>query len=369
MPSVSTSLCRAAAVAACAIVLAASNARAESCANPNALGTSRTLVVDPAEHRLIGSMQYPETLPLRDHEVVLTFDDGPLPKHTKPILATLAAECVKATFFIVGQMATAYPETLREVYAAGHTIGTHTQHHPLGMNKMPLDKAEAEIADGITSTAAALGNPAEVAPFVRIPGLRRSPAIEGYLASKGLMAWSADFPADDWHHISSAKVVQTALTRLEAKGRGVLLLHDIQQRTQDALPVILRELKARGYRIVHVVPATAKRPKTPTQPWQWHISPSDPSLISAAPEAMRFVFTPPKAHPSAVAKVNAVSAVSSSARRGKTHARSDMIWLARTGAARPDAAARLLSPVPVAFQLSGQQRRTHTASGDTLSRR
>ena len=298
-------------------------------------------------------MQYPETLPLNDHEVVLTFDDGPLPKHTKAILATLAAECVKATFFIVGRMATAYPETLREVQAAGHTIGTHTQNHPVGMNKMPADKAEAEIAQGIASTVAALGNPAEVAPFVRIPGLRRSPVIESYLASKGLMGWSADFPADDWHHISSAKVVQTALSRLEAKGRGILLLHDIQQRTQDALPVILRELRARGYRIVHVVPASAKRPKTPTKPWQWHIRPSDPALLAATPEAMRFVFTPESIiHPSAIAKANAMSALSSAARHGKTRARHDMIWLTQTGAPRLDAAARLLSPEPVAFEFS-----------------
>ena len=351
MPT-SKSLCRTAALAACAVLLAVGGARAQTCANPNALGTSRTLVVDPTEHRLIGSMQYPETLPLNDHEVVLTFDDGPLPKHTKPILATLAEQCVKATFFIVGRMATAYPETLREVYAAGHTIGTHTQNHPLGMNKMPAEKAEAEIEQGIASTAATLGNPADVAPFVRIPGLRRSPVIEAYLASKGLMAWSADFPADDWHHISSAKVVQTALSRLEAKGRGILLLHDIQQRTQDALPVILRELKARGYRVVHVVPATAKRPKTLTQPWQWHIRPSDPALMAATPEAMRFVFTPAKAHPSTVAKVNAVSALSSAARHSKTRARGDLIWLTQTGAPRLDAAARLLSPVPVAFEFS-----------------
>ena len=338
-----------AAFAACAI-LAATPARAETCANPNALGTARTLVVDPAAHRLVGSMQYPETLPLNDHEVVLTFDDGPLPKHTRPILETLAAECVKATFFIVGRMATAYPEALREVYAAGHTIGTHTQNHPLGMNKMPTEKAEAEIAQGIASTSAALGNPDAVAPFVRIPGLRRSPVIESYLASKDLMAWSADFPADDWHHISSAKVVQTALSRLEAKGRGILLLHDIQQRTQDALPVILRELKARGYRIVHVVPSTPNRPVTPTKPWQWHIHPSDPALLAETPEAMRFVFTPVKEHPSSLAKANAVSALSAAARHGKARARHDMIWLTQTGAPRSDAASRLLSPVPVAFE-------------------
>src|ERR1700722_17246540 len=62
--------------------------------HPDALGTSRTLVVDPREHPRIGTMQYPETLPLADHEVVLTFDDGPLPRNSNKVLEILAAECV-----------------------------------------------------------------------------------------------------------------------------------------------------------------------------------------------------------------------------------------------------------------------------------
>ena len=83
--------------------------RAECPGNPDALGTSRTIVVDPVEHPRLGSMQYRESLPLEDHEVVLTFDDGPLPPRTNHILDILAHECVKATFFLVGQMATTYP--------------------------------------------------------------------------------------------------------------------------------------------------------------------------------------------------------------------------------------------------------------------
>ena len=71
--------------------------------NPDALGTSRTIVVDPREHIRIGTMGYAETLPLADHEVVLTFDDGPIPPYTDKILDILAAECVKATYFIVGE--------------------------------------------------------------------------------------------------------------------------------------------------------------------------------------------------------------------------------------------------------------------------
>ena len=90
------------------VLLGASSqsAVAGDCAgHPDALGTSRTLVVDAREHPRIGSMQYAETLPLDDHEVVLTFDDGPLPKYSNQILDILAANCAKATFFLVGRQA------------------------------------------------------------------------------------------------------------------------------------------------------------------------------------------------------------------------------------------------------------------------
>src|ERR1022692_882269 len=110
--------------------------------HPDALGTSRTLVVDPREHPRIGTMQYPETLPLQDHEVVLTFDDGPLPHNSNQILEILASQCVKATFFTVGRMAQGYPEGVRKLVAAGHSVGTHSQNHPLTMNKMPVERAK-----------------------------------------------------------------------------------------------------------------------------------------------------------------------------------------------------------------------------------
>ncbi len=253
-----------------AAALGASAARAAECpGNPDALGTSRTIVVDPKEHPRIGTMQYGETLPLEDHEVVLTFDDGPLPAHTNAVLDILAAQCVKATFFMVGRMAKEFPQDVRRVHDAGHTIGTHSENHPTFFGKLPPERMASEIDDGITHVGTALGDASQLAPFFRIPGLRRGDLLEAELGKRGLMTWSADFPADDWRHISSAQVVHFALSRLEAKGKGVLLLHDIQARTQAALPVILRELKAPGYRIVHVVPATPERLKTPTDPAQW----------------------------------------------------------------------------------------------------
>ena len=259
--------------------------------HPDALGTSRTLVVDPREHPRIGAMQYGETLPLADHEVVLTFDDGPLPAHSNRILEILAAQCIKATFFTIGRMASAYPEGVRKLRDAGHTVGTHTQSHPIYMKKMPIERARPEIDDGIASVTAALGDSAP-APFFRIPGLSRAEDVEDYVASKGIQTWSADFLADDWRHVSSARVFELAIKRLEARGRGILLLHDIQARTVAALPRILREMKSRGYRIVHVVPATPDLPATPTEPRQWQLHPGSETVASSHwPTVPNFLFT------------------------------------------------------------------------------
>lgn len=280
--------------------MAAQTASAADCpGHPDALGTSRTLVVDPKEHPRIGTMQYGETLPLEDHEVVLTFDDGPLPRNSNQILEILAAQCVKATFFEVGRMARAYPEGVRKLRDAGHTIGTHTETHPLAMNRMPIERAQKEVDDGIASVKAALGDDASaLAPFLRIPGLARADAVEQYLASKDIQVWSADFPADDWRHVSPARVYDLAINRLEAKGKGILLLHDIQARTVTALPKILREIKARGYRIVHVVPATPELPATPTEPQQWQLHPpSENVAISHWPKIPNFVFADARSLP------------------------------------------------------------------------
>lgn len=261
--------------------------------HPDALGTSRTLVVDPREHPRLGTMQYPETLPLADHEVVLTFDDGPLPRNSNQVLEILASQCVKATFFTIGRMAQASPEGVRKLRDAGHTIGTHTQDHPLSMNHMSIERAKQEIDDGIASVKAALGDGADasLAPFLRIPGLLRADNVENYLAAQGIQIWSADFPADDWRHISSSRVYDLAMSRLEAKGKGILLLHDIQARTVSALPRILHELKVRGYHIVHVVPATPERLATSTEPEQWRLHPSSENVtIAHWPKIPNFVF-------------------------------------------------------------------------------
>jgi peptidoglycan/xylan/chitin deacetylase (PgdA/CDA1 family) len=254
--------------------------------NANALGTSRTLVVDPHEHNRIGTMSYAETLPLADHEVVLTFDDGPIPPYTNRILSILASECVLANYFIVGEMAKAYPDAVRRVYDAGHTIGTHSWSHPIHFRSQTFERAKAQIDGGIDATAAALGDPGKVAPFFRFPGFGFTIPAEEYAASRGLMVWGADVPADDWTNIGPKEVAARAIRRLEAKGRGILLLHDIHERTVEALPIILRELKARGFRVVHVVPSSADRPATVTAAAEWRLKgdskPEVPVILMAS---------------------------------------------------------------------------------------
>ncbi len=246
---------------------------------PGALGTSRTIVVDPSEHARLGAFQYAESLPLRDREIVLTFDDGPLPPYTNRILDQLASECVKATFFMVGRMVRAYPSVVHRIYNEGHTIANHSQSHPFTFHRMTVDQASHEIEGGFESLRSVLGNPKAVAPFFRIPGLLRQNSVEQYLAAHNYMTWSVDFAADDWTRISGPEVAKRAISRMEARGRGILLLHDIQPATALAFPEILRELKARGFKIVHVVPATADRPKTVTEPEQWAVRRSNEPKI------------------------------------------------------------------------------------------
>jgi peptidoglycan/xylan/chitin deacetylase (PgdA/CDA1 family) len=254
------------------------------------MGTSRTIVLDPVEHPLLGTLQYNQSLPLNDHEVVLTFDDGPLPPYTTRVLDTLASECIKATFFLVGRMALGYPRLVQREYNEGHTIAGHSQNHPFTFAKMSVDAAAKEIEDGFDSLKSVLGDPRAVAPFFRIPGLLRQEPVEEYLASRHYATFSLDFLADDWTHISAKEITKRALQRIEARKRGILLLHDIQPATALALPTILSELKARGYKIVQVVPSTPDRPATvalsedwvqrhPTRPsWPRVLSPVEPAF-------------------------------------------------------------------------------------------
>ena len=234
-----------------------------------ALGTSRTIVVDPAQHNLLGGFQYRELLPLNDKEVVITFDDGPLPPYSTRILDILAHECVKATFFMVGRMARAFPKIVRRTHDEGHTLANHSQNHPFNFHTMSVADAAREI-DGAFEFDRDRGRRSReggaVLPVSRpaSPGRRRalSRVEAGHELERGLHGRRLDA-----HQFARDR--RRALTRLEAKGKGILLLHDIQPATALGLPELLAELKARGYRVVHVVPSSAGLSATITTADQW----------------------------------------------------------------------------------------------------
>jgi peptidoglycan/xylan/chitin deacetylase (PgdA/CDA1 family) len=236
-----------------ALALMSSAASAQDCpGNPQAIGTGRVIAVDPAILPRVGTIQYPQSLPLRDHEVVLTFDDGPAPPSTNEVLDALAAQCVQANFFIVGERAKAAPELVRRAYQEGHTIGTHSQTHP-NLAELPLADAEKEIQDGFDATNAALGRQKNAAPFFRAPYLATTPALEQYLSEHDVMLWSIDVDPEDWQPLSPDEVVERILSQLEKKHSGIVLMHDVQPHTAAAVPKLLSQLKSRGYSIAHVV--------------------------------------------------------------------------------------------------------------------
>jgi peptidoglycan-N-acetylglucosamine deacetylase len=224
--------------------------------NPQALGTERVIEIDAKSTPRVGRKQFPSTLPLGAKELVLTFDDGPWPGTTSKVLDALKNECVRATFFLLGRNATAHPQLARRVLSEGHTIGHHSYSHPL-LSQMSVAKAEAEIDRGIAANEFALygkrrTNP--TTPFFRFPGFAANGPLLARMSERGLVVFGADVWAGDWVPMRPEQELRLILSRLEQVGRGIVLFHDTKSQTAQMLPAFLRELKKRGYRIVHVVP-------------------------------------------------------------------------------------------------------------------
>ncbi|QPF85013.1 polysaccharide deacetylase family protein [Bradyrhizobium genosp. L] len=231
-------------------------AAAPKCANPDALGISRTVVVDTTGGPGFGFLQYKQFDFLTDHEIVLTFDDGPWPT-TPAVLKALADECTKAVFFPIGLHTTYHPDILRQVMAAGHTIGAHTWSHAhLGGKKMTEQMAKDEIEKGFSAVKVALG--ADPAPFFRFPALVHTPATTAYLGSRNIAMFSVDVDSNDFKSKSSDEVIKNVMTGLDKAQdhKGIILMHDLQKHTAQALPTLLRLLKAGGYKVVWMKPKT-----------------------------------------------------------------------------------------------------------------
>jgi peptidoglycan/xylan/chitin deacetylase (PgdA/CDA1 family) len=239
---------------------------AADCPRPGTLGTSRVLAVDAATTPRVGLKSFPETLPLGDHEVVLTFDDGPWPATTTRVLAALAHECVHATFFLIGRSASEHPDLVRRIAAEGHTIGHHTWRHP-SLKRMTLSAATEEIDRGIAADEMALHGAATripSTPFFRFPGFESTPATLELLQSRGIVVFGADLWASDWNPMTPQQELKLLTDRLSIAGRGIILLHDPKARTAAMLPAFLRYLADNHYRVVHIIPATHDHvPATP----------------------------------------------------------------------------------------------------------
>jgi peptidoglycan/xylan/chitin deacetylase (PgdA/CDA1 family) len=225
---------------------AAASAR---CENPDALGISRTVEIDTTGGPGFGADQFKAHDFLEPGEIVLTFDDGPWPGNTPAVLAALSAQCLKATFFPIGQHVSWHPDILRQVVARDHTIGSHSWSH-VNLAKKSLPEAKDEIENGVSAVAITAGRP--LAPFFRFPGLSQTPELTAYLAERNIGIFSIDVDSFDFKLKNPDKVITSVMTKLEKRGKGIVLMHDFQHSTALALPTLLQQLKAKGFKIVHL---------------------------------------------------------------------------------------------------------------------
>jgi peptidoglycan/xylan/chitin deacetylase (PgdA/CDA1 family) len=229
-----------------------------ACNNPNALGVERVVQIDTTGGPGFGFEHFKAYDFLRDKEVVLTFDDGPWPGNTPAVLKALADQCTKALFFPIGKHAGWHPEILKQVAAAGHTIGSHTWSHK-DLSKLTEQEGKDEIEKGLAAVSIALGNQ-PVAPFFRFPALRHPPELLKYAGDRNLGVFSTDMDSFDFKMRKPEQVVASVMKKLEKHGKGIILMHDFQQATAHAAPELLKQLKEGGYKVVQVVGKTPAEP-------------------------------------------------------------------------------------------------------------
>jgi peptidoglycan/xylan/chitin deacetylase (PgdA/CDA1 family) len=233
------------------------------CSNPDALGLSRVVEIDTTGGPAFGTEHFKQYDFLRDKEVVLTFDDGPWPDNTPKVLKALTDNCTKATFFEIGEHATWRPDLSKELAQAGMTIGSHTwSHKDLARNPYAKDieQAKQEIEMGVSAVHAAVDGP--IAPFFRFPDLQQPPDLIAYLGSRNIATFSTDIDSFDFKIHKPEDVIKSVLTKLQKNGKGIILMHDFQHATAEAMPELLHQLKLAGYKIVAMVP---KQPVTTIQ--------------------------------------------------------------------------------------------------------
>jgi peptidoglycan/xylan/chitin deacetylase (PgdA/CDA1 family) len=226
------------------------------CDKPGGMGLARVVEIDTTGGPGFGFEHFKQYDFLRDKEVVLTFDDGPWPGNTMAVVKALTDECLKATFFEIGKHASWHPEITKQVIDAGMTVGTHTwSHKDLARNPYAkdLDQAEQEVEMGNSAVhMAAAGSP--VAPFFRFPDLQHPPQLLDYLAQRNIAIFSTDIDSRDFKLHKPEEVIKSVMTQLDKRGKAIILMHDFKKHTAEAIPELIRQLKAGGYKVVHMVP-------------------------------------------------------------------------------------------------------------------
>ena len=227
-----------------------------ACANPDALGIARVVEIDTTGGPGFGFEHFKQLDFLRDKEVVLTFDDGPWLVNTPSVLKTLADQCTTGIFFSIGKHATYYPEILKQVLAAGHTIGSHTwSHATLTDKKLTEQQRKDEIEKGFSAVKWALGG-VSPAPFFRFPALQHPPEMVTYLGTRNIAMFSCDLDSFDFKARNPQQVIDVTMKKLDKLGKGIILMHDFHKHTAEALPELLSKLKAGGYKVVKMVAKT-----------------------------------------------------------------------------------------------------------------
>src|ERR1700761_8643246 len=184
-----------------------------ACANPDALGIGRVVEIDTTGGPGFGFEHFKQLDFLRDKEVVLTFDDGPWPENTPSVLKSLANECTTGIFFSIGKHATYYPEILKQVAAAGHTVGTHTwSHATLTNKKLTEDQRKEEIEKGFSAVKWALGG-VSPSPFFRFPALQHPPEMVTYLGTRNIAIFSCDLDSFDFKARNAQQVIDVTMKK------------------------------------------------------------------------------------------------------------------------------------------------------------
>ncbi len=257
-------------------------------ASAPACGWEREIHLDPATAPLhLGVETYPQTLQLNDHEVVLTFDDGPAPDTTPQVLRALKDACVHATFFLIGRNAAANPQLARREVVEGHSVGHHSNSHPsFTLRGFDTASAEQDIAAGIAADERAIygaaARPADRphTPFFRFPGFADSPALLSHLDAKSIAVFGTDLWAADWLLMTPDYERERILGLLDRQPlhNGIILFHDTKRATAEMLPALLRDLRQRHYTIVHLVYAPGAPAPALTAP---RLGPSETERIIA----------------------------------------------------------------------------------------